>query len=742
MSSTSADISSGLMTGGIMSKTSGGTVPIGASTIEDNYTQYLTRASVGNDYGAKLSKDEDCRDSRVKKARETADNVQALLGNNYNLQQALKDYEKFPERGMFTLEDAYGHYMRHDNNYLKAVLFDMTRGSHNQAITQYLLPVRFFEGTIRQVTVSTMIFDNHLMEELPTFVPAGTVTKRAEQRTYNLQRIGLSMTMEHDFMRTEEGRMHYQKSLEQIANALDNSLHLRAMQALVDSTDRTSWIHNPFAKMFDKDVPSLVDNYKFDSVSDLTSHILDREVQLFGAVHKFRGLDFVNKTILPEMINDGVHPNSILIPEHAINTAMFSPEVMSYKVTGLKANGTPFSDVMEKKVPTCDGLSIFTYRPFKIETVGEPAINPLYHTTFTGEYYEMNLTNQLMNAENYETRNRDIRVYNEDIDECERLKFVNALESALELLKNEGKVINETLGSLLKKRSDLPRLFKQVALKVAQMNGEMGNDETTVVGTSKKLKKDGSGYSDWFTEIKDIKLDGTNDNTWIDLAKQGFFVPVNLLILRPNIRHRMGSAVYMVAGAETGETAIGWRTFTLSDDGNAGVHVANFHCWTGSYVKNPKNVLVVPDIIFGGYLGGNTGSFYDGINSGDNVVLIQPIDDKKKLPVISLSGTFNNYVKGGTSQKCYKYSDVYSGMSCMKHNTSDSSFKLKTMMGNTMCLKGGQFNYDSTTNDLTKKVESRAHCGESCEGSKLVRTGRLHYGPSGRSNAMRTTELY
>ena len=230
------------------------------------------------------------------------------------------------------------------------------------------------------------------------------------------------------------------------------------------------------------------------------------------------------------------------------------------------------------------------------------------------------------------------------------------------------------------------------------------------------------------------------------MKSQDLPIPCQMLIFRPNIVHRMGSAIMMKAGVETGETLVGYRSLTLSDDGDAGVHKGNFHCWTGSYVKEPKNVLHIPDIIFGGYVGGNTNNLFKTPTnvagagaaqngSGDNLVLIQPLDKRieEYHLALPLSGKYDDFVNNvgedpwgadilfrptdargnPIARNVVMDPDYISTGSAlpavMKVNNSDLSC-LETHLSNQLLVRGGQYNYNRHTKGW-EKCMSRAHCG-------------------------------
>lgn len=365
-------------------------------------------------------------------------------------------------------------------------------------------------------------------------------------------------------------------------------------------------------------------------------------------------------------------------------------------------------------------MKVYKYRPFRVDSIGDEVVDPLYHLTYSGEWYYIFMTNQQKTAYKNWIRGRAdvgnaadpnnplrpdevdtdllaIKVYDEKTDTCRKINYWDALESARKLV---GRDI----------------FYGAVA------------EEFNTYNAPGLIQGDVNGWDELFEQFK--------------AARAPF--PCQMLIFRPNIIHRMGSAVMMKSGVETGETLVGYRSLTLSDDGDAGVHKGNFHCWTGSYVKEPKNVLHVPDIIYGGYVGGNSNSLfnYRGVDApdgagnileraddgkanrgtGDNFVIIQKLakDIEDYDLVLPLSGTYEEFVNApspadndpwGAVQLFPPNADGNLTLpEVMKSNQSDLDC-LTTHISNRLVVRGGQQCYNVITKEWDK-IMSRAHCGK------------------------------
>jgi hypothetical protein len=205
-------------------------------------------------------------------------------------------------------------------------------------------------------------------------------------------------------------------------------------------------------------------------------------------------------------------------------------------------------------------MKIYTYRPFKIDSLSNDLIDPLYSLTRTGEYYTVEYKPDKTQDDH------NIKVYDESLDKFCTMKYKDLALWGLELLRDCDELI--------------------VNLGFTKLNAA--------------------------DPANPIQL-----NTYKEVENHinagGVLLDIDMIVMRPNIVHRMGSAIMTKSGSETAETVIGYRSLTLSDDGDAGVHKGNFHCWTGTYVKDPCAVVHIPDVVYGGYKSGNTNRKEDNI---------------------------------------------------------------------------------------------------------------------------------
>jgi hypothetical protein len=83
-----------------------------------------------------------------------------------------------------------------------------------------------------------------------------------------------------------------------------------------------------------------------------------------------------------------------------------------------------------------------------------------------------------------------------------------------------------------------------------------------------------------------------------------------IVIFRPNVTFRMGAVVAGRGGEETGFTAFGNANFELSDEATTKTALGHYTCYFKPIVHTPKNLMVSPDAVFQGYIGGGGVKFY------------------------------------------------------------------------------------------------------------------------------------
>ena len=140
----------------------------------------------------------------------------------------------------------------------------------------------------------------------------------------------------------------------------------------------------------------------------------------------------------------------------------------------------------------------------------------------------------------------------------------------------------------------------------------------------------------------------------------GMDIPISLYLLRPHMRFRMGGMVVGAGGEQTGFTVVGNSNFELSDEATTKTALGHYTTYFKPIIHTPKNVMVCPDAVFQGYLGGGgvrmtsiqnyqRGTAADPTEWNDIVVIGTDIDDSMD-GVVPLCGDFesdkmNSYMK-------------------------------------------------------------------------------------------------
>ena len=92
--------------------------------------------------------------------------------------------------------------------------------------------------------------------------------------------------------------------------------------------------------------------------------------------------------------------------------------------------------------------------------------------------------------------------------------------------------------------------------------------------------------------------------------------PHKLLLFRPRMTYRMGTAILLKGGEELGQTLHGHHDFQLTDDVIHKTHIGHYTFYSKSVVREPKNMYLAEDVYCAGYNGGENTRFI----TEDNVV--------------------------------------------------------------------------------------------------------------------------
>lgn len=94
-------------------------------------------------------------------------------------------------------------------------------------------------------------------------------------------------------------------------------------------------------------------------------------------------------------------------------------------------------------------------------------------------------------------------------------------------------------------------------------------------------------------------------------------LPISLMLFRPNATWIMGSAAHLVAGSQTGTTWYANADFQLTDDVARKMHYGHFTIKVRTVITEPKNIVLLPNIMYKDYVGGYDLKVWDPLNEDD-----------------------------------------------------------------------------------------------------------------------------
>jgi len=273
-------------------------------------------------------------------------------------------------------------------------------------------------------------------------------------------------------------------------------------------------------------------------------------------------------------------------------------------------------------------------------------------------------------------------------------------------------------------------------LKTHSSSARTGNDHVYISGAaSKAISK---------TLQKVLGKHPEEIGTFIYFAiKNNINPPIGFLWIRNAIRHRMGTAVTMIAGSNTGMNAYNDPDLQFGKDPNRKVDTATFTVYHAAAIVNPKNIVQAPNVMSAGYLGGGSlrpwlftsehmaalrGGDYD---TADMFCLAVRANWEDKHFLLDVTGRFNPLLvsDAGTEEEHYTSAHVYRGMwhaGHPAHRTEEAYFNKQNPLLNTLVLRDTTIVFDYTggaRGAISKVIPGSSHWGESYSGCAEVRNG-------------------
>ena len=183
----------------------------------------------------------------------------------------------------------------------------------------------------------------------------------------------------------------------------------------------------------------------------------------------------------------------------------------------------------------------------------------------------------------------------------------------------------------------------------------------------------------------------------------GIDIPISLYLLRPHMRFRMGGMVVGAGGEQTGFTVVGNSNFELSDEATTKTALGHYTTYFKPIIHTPKNVMVCPDAVFQGYLGGG-GVRMTSIQNYQRGTAADPTEWND----IVVIGTESEDSMDGVVPLCGDFEDerMNSYMKSLKHmsSTNIGENSLLKRARQAFMLKGDYRNYIGFRDELQEGV--------------------------------------
>ncbi|KAK3236029.1 hypothetical protein CYMTET_53797 [Cymbomonas tetramitiformis] len=241
------------------------------------------------------------------------------------------------------------------------------------------------------------------------------------------------MILEHGFMNTEKGRMCYVNNLQQIRNAVLETVYLGVLEALLR------------CKSYDD-----MWNERFGGVrsSAAARKSLMMEVEDFATIQKTEhGWDMLDSRCKRFMRSKNVQPDTWIIPEGMKSyISQVRRENHTYMLAGPEGpqnfksglNGQP-ANVVDSR----NDCNIFETKSFEMPEMSEP-IDVTRRNRAIGEFFLMQEDEEAIgHRTKYMSSHRNIVIYDEDVDNFVEVRLLDAIEHDPLLEKNMYEVITD-----------------------------------------------------------------------------------------------------------------------------------------------------------------------------------------------------------------------------------------------------------------------------------------------------------
>jgi len=233
-----------------------------------------------------------------------------------------------------------------------------------------------------------------------------------------------------------------------------------------------------------------------------------------------------------------------------------------------------------------------------------------------------------------------------------------------------------------------------------------------------------------------------NRDSLLSMNRAHVYVPFSVLLARPYMTYSMSSAILLKGGYDTGACYVGHSDFQLGDDVASKVHYGNFTYYSKSIVHEPKNVIVLENVMANRYLYGDGTKFWKpedliteidadtpGVKDKGLISMILPAGNRLvESNPISLTGSFARD-NVPNSHRHFEGAEWYAAKWNFKDSTDVDDNELirydqTHREANTVCFRGHQFSYSQISGGFSSVTRNSGHFGEDVyPGCGKVRSG-------------------
>ena len=330
-------------------------------------------------------------------------------------------YSTYP-RETLALPDVY----KGSNPYLTNVMITIIE-DEQLVPTRILLPIRQTQNET-SITWDEFHFKNALLGAVPEEGVSRLVTQQVSERRDHYKRYGLAFMIEHGFMQSEKGRMTYKMHLEQIRDAILQSLYIGVIEALLRSKSNTQVFQQCYGKAL-----TLISARKR----------LDHEVESWGEIQKTDyGWDMLNSRAQKILKLNGVTPDAWIVDDGIKKYIATRRENFAYFLRG--PAGPKAYDEQQglgdpKSLDVAAGTLIFECKQFEMPQIDDP-VNIMSRRRTIGEYAVSFPHLDNSSAKHYSSAFRDILVYDEDRDGWKKLGIMDGLKNCMRFDAHSGEL--------------------------------------------------------------------------------------------------------------------------------------------------------------------------------------------------------------------------------------------------------------------------------------------------------------